>query len=301
MTSKLSSYYFIINPNAGIKTNASALSELIKTQFKDYKIDIGITKKQGHAISLARRAKEKKFQCIVVVGGDGTINEILPEMVNSDVTLGIIPKGSGNGFARELGLKLYPYLACKELPNLKPLTIDAGKVNDNYFINAAGVGFDASVGNAFEKFTEGGTRGRWPYFFIVLKQYLTYKPAPMKIQFDSTQMITTPLLIAFSNSKQYGSDVKISPKAKINDGFFDLTIVPYEKFHKLLMGVPSLWKGKVNEVKFVKSYKIKKAHIKSKKEILYHTDGEIRKSSGTLDVEVVEKALKILVPKNYKP
>ncbi len=300
MIKKISSYYFIINPNAGVKTDVPALSKLIKNSFKNYKTEIAATKKQGYALHLAKKAKEKKFDCIVIVGGDGTINEILPEIVNSDIALGIIPKGSGNGFARELGLDLFPYEACSHFPLLKQIKVDAGKINEHLFINAAGFGFDATVSTAFEKFARNGIRGQWPYPFLVFREYFKYKPYPIEITFDSTTLKIKPLLVAFSNSRQYGSGVKISPKAKINDGFFDLTIVPAEKFHKLVLGVPSLYMGKVHKLDFIKTYKIKKAFIKSPHKILYQTDGEPRKASSVLKVEVLESAINLLVPPELK-
>lgn len=296
MTRKISSYFFIINPNAGVRTDVSAISRLIGHSFENYKTEISITKSKGHALHLAKKAKGKNFDCIVTVGGDGTINEILPEIVNSDIVLGIIPKGSGNGFARELGLDLFPYEACSHFPHLKKIKIDAGKINEHFFINAAGFGFDATVSTAFEKFALNGVRGQWPYPFLVFREYFRYKPYPTEITFDSTTLKVKPLLVAFSNSRQYGSGVKISPKARINDGFFDLTIVPAEKFHKLVLGVPSLYMGRIHKLDFIKTYKIKKALIESSHKILYQTDGEPKKPASVLKVEVLESAINLLVP-----
>ena len=140
--------------------------------------------------------------------------------------MGIIPKGSANGFAREFGIPLDPRQACETLLQSKTISIDVGKINEEYFFSVAGLGFDAQVGYAYNHAQKGGRRGRLPYFTLGIKEYFSYVPCAMNVSLGAKERRLTPFLIAIANCKQYGIGAKIAPKAVVNDGFLNLCHCP---------------------------------------------------------------------------
>ena len=129
------SYAFILNPVAGKKKDPSFFVELIDRFCRENKMDYIFwkTERPGHGRVLAEEALRRGVQCVVAIGGDGTINEIARALVFTQVPLGIIPKGSANGFAREFGIPLNPRKACETLIHAREFSIDVGKINEEYF------------------------------------------------------------------------------------------------------------------------------------------------------------------------
>ncbi|MEK6543699.1 MAG: acylglycerol kinase family protein, partial [Elusimicrobiota bacterium] len=132
-------YHFIINPRSGNAKNIDAYEAIIGATCGRHGADYTIkhTKNQGHERVLAKEAVQQKAHVVVAVGGDGTINHIASELVGTETRLGIIPKGSGNGLANELGIPRNPAKACAALFASRPMSIDVGKMNDQYFFNIA--------------------------------------------------------------------------------------------------------------------------------------------------------------------
>ncbi|MCX5782918.1 MAG: diacylglycerol kinase family lipid kinase [Elusimicrobia bacterium] len=296
------SFYFIINPNAGVERNAAEIADCVKAAVKDSpaKFEISVSKAQGHAAALAKTAVAKGFDAVVVAGGDGTINEVLPAIANSDCALGIIPKGSGNGLARGLKIPLKTREACAMLFDSKAERIDMGMANGDFFINAAGVGIDERIGRAFNQFCAGGLRGRLPYFYVAPKEYLKFKPLSLEIFCNGEKFKLKPFVLAFANGKQYGAGAKIAPKAKLNDGMFDMVMVPAEKQHNALANIFRLFGGQADRVSFVKTITAKEAVVSCEGEIPYHVDGEPRTAQNCLKVKILPQAIKILIPRDVE-
>ena len=156
---------FIINPSAGKHKNLKLLEKDIKKFFPQ--AEIIYTKYACNAKELALEAAQKNYATVIAVGGDGTINEIVQGLAKSNTALGIIPCGSGNGFARMLKIPLKDNLKCLEIikqNNTKK--IDIGLANNEYFLNLAGLGFEALIA---QKFAASKRRGKLPYFQIGIK------------------------------------------------------------------------------------------------------------------------------------
>lgn len=258
-----------------------------------------ITERPGHGRILAEDALKRGFQCVVAIGGDGTINEIARTLLSTRVPLGIIPKGSANGFAREFGIPLNPRKACEKLLHAQELSIDVGKINGEYFFSVAGLGFDAQVGYAYNQGQKGGRRGRLPYFTAGIREYFSYLPCAMNLSFDGHERRLTPFLVAIANSKQYGIGARIAPKAVVNDGFLTLAIVHQAPWYQHLWHLPKVFTGNIDRAPFVETVLTREVKIAPEKEVPYHIDGEIRFGGGLLVVTIEPGALTLKVPQTY--
>lgn len=283
---------FILNPKSG---NKPVDSYEIQSQIAAYFPDASfcMTQAPGHATQLAENAVKEKYDTVVAMGGDGTVNEVMKALVGTETALGIVPRGSGNGFARELGL-MGPI--DKTLAKLQKSTVqfcDVGLANGEPFLNVAGVGMEAVIA---WKFAEQKKRGMLPYFTIAAKTLLTYNPPILRVRINGQPHRWAPLSMAFANSKQYGSHFIVAPKAAIADGKLDLVILKDVAKFKLLFALPSFFQGAVPPMRVTAHATLQTAVIESSQEILYHIDGEPRKTAQRLEIRLRPLALRILVP-----
>jgi len=283
---------FLINPNAGKHKNLKMLEKDIKNIFPQ--AEIIYTKYAGNAKELALEAAQKKYETVVAVGGDGTINEVVQGLTNSNTALGIIPCGSGNGFARLIKMPLKDNLKCLEIIKQNRLKkVDIGKANDEYFLNLAGLGFEAIIAH---KFATTKRRGKLPYFQIGAKEFFNFKKEKYTLTFaDGTQKTLAPLCLVFANGTQYGSNFFIAPKALLDDGLLDMVNIPPTNIFKMLVGFPNFIKDGLSPVHLTKTQKIKEVEINGKPDFAYHIDGEPRLcKDGKLKISVIPSALKII-------
>jgi len=151
---------FIVNPISGGK-NKRGFVERVRNDLDGelYDAEFVFTEYAGHAYQLAKEAVEERYDLVVAVGGDGTINEIASALNGTETTLGIIPEGSGNGLALYLGIPINERAAVRRLNRFDQMTIDSGLINGRAFFNMAGIGFDASVSDRFANDTVRGPIG----------------------------------------------------------------------------------------------------------------------------------------------
>ena len=172
---------FILNPISG---NRGANPEYIKNKILTYfeKAEVCMTQRPGHATELAQEAADKEFEAVVAVGG--TINETAKGLLNSQTALGIIPTGSGNGFAREIGMMLPLDQALSKLKTAVTQFCDVGFANGEMFLNVAGVGIEAVVAWKFMEQAKNGTRGMIPYFKLAAQTFFNYKPPVIRVSLN---------------------------------------------------------------------------------------------------------------------
>ena len=283
---------FIINPKSGKNNKASELEQIIKTQFDS--ADIVFTKAAGHAKKLAEDAVKQGYAQVIVAGGDGTINEAASSLIGTKTALGIIPLGSGNGLAREIGCPLDNLQkACNNIYMAKPVLCDAGKANGEYFLNVAGLALEATIAQTFSKVK---TRGILPYFKIGFLQILKYKAPQVEVWIDDKNLVfLNPMTLVFANGRQYGSNFKIAPKASLTDGSLDMVYIAEQPLWKIVLGLPNFFKPNFTSVNLSKTRRIKKAAITAKDKFIYHLDGEPKKAVEKLEIEVVPKAIYLLI------
>ena len=285
---------FIINPQSGKGNYKYAINSIYEhVEPNKYNVIIEKTEYKGHASKIAELYKEKGIKKIVAVGGDGTINEIGIAIINTDISLGIIPRGSGNGLARYLSIPLNVKNAIEVINNHSIKIIDAATINDKYFFCTSGVGLDARVGIIFNKSKK---RGSIMYFKATVSEFMTYKPKKYKLKIDNISRKVKSILITFANAGQYGNNVYISPDAKIDDGLLDLCILkPFPKSIMLPIGLRLISKT-LNKSKYLEVIRCKEIILKRKKNIKFHYDGETSKAGKKIAVKIIPQSLKVMIP-----
>lgn len=286
---------FIINPKSGAKGCAEELKKVIQKHFPQ--ADIEFTRRQGHAKELAAAAAANNYAQVVACGGDGTINEAMQGLALSNIALGVIPLGSGNGLAREVGMPLDNFeAACNTILTARAVRCDLGKANGEYFINLAGIGIEADIAADFDK---NGKRGRWPYFKITAKKIFSYKAPHITVDMESPAGIQNialrPLTLVFTNGRQYGSGFKIAPRASFSDGLLDMVCIRRQNIFKLLAGLPNFFKPAIIPVEIRDYYKITKATVNICADFNYHIDGEPRRGKDKLQIEIVPGSVSLLM------
>jgi diacylglycerol kinase (ATP) len=291
-------YVFIINPVAGIK-NKKRIENTILRAFVPGEALVVYSEGQGHAQKIASEFVQKATPYCIAVGGDGTVNEVASALVNTDTVLGIIPSGSGNGLSNYLHIPHSVKQAIEIIQYNFTRTIDAGKLNDQYFFCTCGIGFDALVGHDFAR---GNKRGLPGYVRSALKQFMHYKPKKYGLKIDGQKQKIRAFLITVANAGQYGSNFYISPGAKIDDGLLDICIVkPFPKAAVLPLGIKFIGK-KIDQSHYLEVIRGKKVTLKGrKKKQCIHYDGEPVVVWGKIKIQILPGALKVLVPESIKP
>ncbi|MCK9205271.1 MAG: diacylglycerol kinase family lipid kinase [Bacteroidales bacterium] len=285
---------FIVNPISGIgkqKGIEGALEQGIDKARFDYQVVY--TEKPGHATELSRKAAEEGMDIVVAVGGDGTVNETATGLVGAETALGIIPTGSGNGLARHLGIPMKIKQAVEIINQAKTMKIDTATLNDQVFVNVAGVGFDAYIAR---KFASSGKRGFSTYFKVTANAYKDYKPHKYTLTIDGKVVRRRALLISFANSSQFGNNASIDPKASLDDGFIDVCIVRKIPFWKTGFLAPLLFIKKFDQTRYEEIIPAKEAHLIWKKGKSIHVDGDPKKMGKELVMKVNPLSLKVVTP-----
>lgn len=293
-------HLFIINPAAG-KGKTLKLIPIIEKIFneknEEYKIEV--TKYVGHATELAKNYSELENYRIYSVGGDGTLNEVLNGMVNTQSSLAVIPSGSGNDFIKSI----YKYSKKEEIEKILIKTIngnehaiDLGKVNNRYFLNIASVGFDAEVASNSIKFKKLPLiNGTIAYILGILITVFKYKSYNLNIEVDGNKFLIKALLIAVANGKYYGGGINVTPKAKLNDGLFDICIIETVGRLKILGLFPKVIRGTHENIKQVSFNNGQFVKIHSNETMAFNIDGEII-SGNDAEFQVIKDGINIVIP-----
>lgn len=288
-------YFFIVNPAAGGGRKMEVIAE-IEAFFQERKLDfeIVLTKAPKHATELAKKAANDGYKTIVAVGGDGTVNEVVNGIVGTEATLGIIPIGSGNDFSRAIGLARNIKKDLKILLAKKTREIDLGFVNNRYFVDGLGIGFDAEASMKVKKFLKY-LNGFLAYLASVLRTLATYKFPQVQITLDNGQTIKTGiLLMAVMNGPRYGAGFYIAPSAKIDDGLFTICLIEKCGRFYALRQIPKVLKGTHVKLPIVKIITSKYVKIESESLLPAHVDGEILQPQQKFEAKIVPKCLKVI-------
>lgn len=294
---------FIINPVSGTQ-NKRRLPKLID-KFIDknqWATDIVFTEYPKHATELAEQYARLGFDAVVAVGGDGTMNEVASGLRNSNTALGLIPIGSGNGFARHLGIPLRVPRAIEMLNRSEVISVDYGMLDEQPFFCTCGTGFDAYIA---EKFAEAGKRGFATYLEHIIKDFFHYEAKHYKIEFLSEdnsewqQMETDAFLITFANANQWGNAAYIAPKASMQDGMFDVAIL--SKFP--LTSIPSLafklFEKTLDNSLYMTTLHTSRVKLTREEAGAFHFDGDPITKAAETEINIIKDGLKVLVEKRY--
>ena len=275
--------HFILNPNAGTNSQQKrAKIQRILAAVPDAKV--WQTQKITHAKELTQKALAEGATKIIAIGGDGTVNEVASTLLNSQIPLGIIPMGSGNGLARHIGIPLSFEMALKRALNGTIITIDAGKWNDRPFFCTAGIGFDATVA---AHFAQRGKRGFINYLFSTLVS-LNYQAIEIKGK--------GPIFsLTVANANQFGNNAYISPESDLQDGLLEvIEIKPSHIWSLANLGI-SLFRKKLHSHPLVKITTVKSMKFEAKKGIPYHLDGEsLLLENDSVEITILPASLMVV-------
>ncbi|WP_010182081.1 diacylglycerol/lipid kinase family protein [Aquimarina agarilytica] len=290
------SIHFIINPISGSGKNE--ISEAFIYNYfpkSEFNVEVFYTQYKNHATALAKASVKNKASIVVASGGDGTINEVASCLVGSNVTLGIVPAGSGNGLASNLNIPLEIEKALMLIKKEKKIKIDVGTVNGNYFFSNSGMGFDAQVIKNYENSNERTITSYIKSSIKALKEYSSNEKYNVSI--DGEEIKCQPFMVFVSNSNELGYNLSLTPKASLEDGFFDILIVTkINKIKILLFGLLMLFR-KHESLKEVQYYSAKKVVVKKEQgfTIEYQLDGEVKKEkTNTIDYQILENVLSVV-------
>lgn len=286
---------FIINPVSGTKRKEK-LVDLIHAVFKpkniEYKIEF--TKYARHAKEIACNAVGSGFDCMVAVGGDGSVNEVASALVGSSCLLGIIPVGSGNGLARSLRISMNARTALAQILRGTNMEIDTLSLNGQFFVNMAGIGFDAQVSHLFRVQKK---RGLLSYLKAIVITINRFKPIHISFTTDNIIYRKNIFLMSFANSGQYGNNAYIAPLASLNDGLIDVIVIKPFAWYAAPGVVFSLLTKQIHKRKYYKSYQVKEIKIETDKNVEGHIDGEAIFLDQTIKVAVGSKKLRVICGK----
>lgn len=282
---KKRTFTYIINPNAGRrneKVKAAVKSNLVAGD------EILYTTKAGDAYMFAAQCA-KQNQVAVAVGGDGTVNEVARATKEHNGVMGIIPAGSGNGFARHFKIPQNPDKAIAFLKKAKVKTVDTAMAGNSFFIMLAGLGFDADVA---EKMASNQKRGFSAYLKIVLSLWFKRKSFYVKIEHDHGIEKLNLFSAVAANTSQFGNNVYIAPNADAADGLLDLTLIKPFTGAAVPRVVLEIY-GKTQKAHFVKRIQTQKAVFHCKNTLL-NLDGESETPNNPLIVKCIPASLKLL-------
>lgn len=247
-------YQLIINPTAGAG-RAKVVSDQAIAYLKEKNISFATvyTTAPGQATQLAREAVSKGIQTVISFGGDGTISEIAQGLHCTETALGIVPCGTGNDFIKSVQLPTDWKEAIDFILEHPARLIDTGTMNDTFFINVAGAGFDVMTLDYAEK-AKKHVRGIWPYLYGVICSIFKFKPYHMKLQIDDKCLEGEYLICSFGNGRYIGGGIPITPLANVQDGVFEVLVVDAVPRWKIPFYLPALMTGKLYTKKIAHRY-----------------------------------------------
>ena len=284
----------IINPISGgarrdaAERRASVASRLLASCVEEG--EIFVTERRGHARELAAAAAGRGARLIVAWGGDGTVNEVGSAIVSGSAALGIVPSGSGNGLARDLGVSRRPEEALTQAFRAEPRPIDVGELGGRLFFNLAGIGFDAHVASCFDR-DAAGRRGLSSYVRISIRELLAYQAETYRIGSGSRRA----LLVTIANGSQFGNGLRIAPGARLDDGKLDLVVFEEVSRVRTFGALPRLFANRARGTRGYSAEAIEHATIECDRPMLFHVDGEPVQGPTRLEARVRPGALRVCV------
>jgi len=277
----------LLNPKAGTRR----LSALVR-QLANFRDDFDyITIPEIEDLRSFIKSKIDYYETFIAVGGDGTVNSVASNLINTDRILGVLPFGSGNGFAREMGFRRNIRSLADDIKRKEYFGIDVLRINDSTCVNVAGVGIDSFVAHSFHTLKR---RGLWNYGVTVLKIVRKLKPFNAAVSINDKLIEDQFYMISVANTRQFGNDAFLAPHAKPDDGKFNIVLLkPFPKYLLPVLLVRPL-SGTLKESNYIKYFESDNPGIIYTNETRFHIDGEPCNLTGKIKVEILKNALRIL-------
>ena len=284
----------ILNPAAG---RGSAPNRWNKSRqylnSQGVKTETFITSGPGDAARLAEQALSRGAHTIIVAGGDGTISEVAGAAAGSEAKIAVAPFGTGNDFAKGMGIPERGVDWVRDFNSFTTRKLDLGVLNGRYFVNQAGFGFDARVGNRVNTGI-GFLTGKPAYLAAVVSCLWDLKAVETEISIDGTTLQKKVVLITFANSMFVGGGLKLAPTAVPDDGFLDLVIIEEISRLELLKSLPMIFNGSHFKHPAVTMLRGRRFCLSSQEPEYVHTDGEIHQTDH-MEVTIRPQSLNLLL------
>lgn len=286
---------FILNPNSGVPPVNFIVTKDLVRRSNELSSCKTLTKEDTKNLIHLNFDKHEVF---VAVGGDGTVHSVASELIGSDKILGVLPLGSGNGFAREFGFKMNVRSLLSDIKKAQSINIDVIEINDKLCLNVAGIGLDSFVAHSFNDLK---LRGFLPYVWLTFKTFLQLRPFHVNISCGGKEILSEKLFVlTIANTRQFGNNAFIAPEARPNDGKIDLVMIkPFPKIFGPVF-VLRLFTKRINKSKYVQHIQTDREVIIRTDETRFHIDGEPLKISGEVTVRIKTEPLKVLRTKRNK-
>ena len=284
----------IINPRSGRGRSRPAggvratLAEAVVRRV-NVEAQVVVTREAGHALALARGFVDQGCDRVVAWGGDGTVNEVAGALVGTGTALGIVASGSGDGLARGIRLPREPEAALTLALQGALSPFDVGFLGTRHFLNIAGIGFDAAVGDEFNR---RGRYGAFSYLGYAARMVWTYPPTTYQLRLDANESSGPRFVVAFANARQYGNGLVLSADADPSDGWLNSIIVDDGPAWRQIWRARRLGLGSTKPAEGIHRRRVQSASV-SGDPLICHVDGETFRTSGTLEVSLRPGALKI--------
>jgi len=309
---KQSQYLIIVNPNAGgrkAEKDWPIIEALLKAKKMDYKAIL--TRYRHHAMALvSENIVQNNYRKIIAIGGDGTINEVVngiftqTKVPTTEVQLGVIMIGTGNDWGRMFDIPTDYTEAIDLIRKGNSFIQDVGQVNyfvgqeekTRYFINCAGLGFDALVTQTTNKEKDAGNSSTLSYFKSLLGSLFRYKAVNVKVHINNREILNGKLFtLSLGIGKFTGGGMQQNPDAIANDGLFDLMLVNKIAKTKLIRKIKKLYDSSIKEIEEVQSYRIHNMRVESEHKIMLEVDGESL-GHAPFTFDIIPESLQILIP-----
>jgi diacylglycerol kinase (ATP) len=282
---------YVLNTRSGPRRRRDVAEVIRRASFCAHEIVPCGAKEELDAI--VARAEAEGFDVIYAVGGDGTVHETAKRLIGRAPALGVLPTGSGNGFARHVGLPLDPGASLRACSRGRIVTIDTAEVNGLPFVGVMGIGFDALVA---ERFASSDTRGLRTYVREGMRAFTRFRAEEYEIAAGGRTTRQRAFVVAVANTGQYGNNARIAPLASVEDGLLDVVVVDEAPLLRALLLLPLLFRGTIDRAASVHSLQTAEVVIRRPAAGAVHLDGEPYILGEELRVRVRPKSLKVLVP-----
>lgn len=293
---------YLINPISGT-SKKEAIKKLIEreTTAQGIPFEITTTNADGDYDILKDKIIREGFTDVVMMGGDGTVNQVTSALRDLPVRFGIIPMGSGNGLARTAGIPTKPQHALAMIFAGKSKMVDAFLINNQYACMLSGIGFDAQVAHDF---ATKATRGLLTYTQQSIVNFFKAHPYQFEVIIDGFSFFTDAFFISIANSNQFGNNITIAPQADLHDGLLDIVIV--QKMNKAKLPFVMLKhirsNNKIQQLveemgqKNIIYFQTTSLTIKNMKYAPLHIDGEPRETSEEFHIEILKDCFELIQP-----
>ncbi len=287
-------YLTIINPNSGTsrKTSIPELAYNILSE-NGSELYFVYTNEQGHVAQIIDDVAGQGFDVVIGVGGDGTINEVADAVRPTDMTMGIIPMGSGNGLARSLDIPMDPEAALEVIRKGYIKRIDCCEANGVPFFVTFGVGFDAQVTASYD---QKSFRGPLSYVLSTVDQFIKHKSSLYRLHLNGEMIEQKAFLVTCANADQYGNNAIIAPEAELDDGLFDVVVIRNMSLLKAPQVAINLFTKNINESASIDIYRTDHLIIEREDADYAQVDGELLELGRRIEITIQKQQLPILVP-----